>query len=480
MTYVPEHQYRCTIIRGKSQTDMEDLLPFYSNTIHSICPCTKIEFNLRANKMFSKALFDNGSYETLPDSNKKTVRNHITEIAGKLLGLYYTEYDEDTSVDIVYESESCKFLYDQKDYPTFFKNLCFNFQFPNAEKKKEAVSIEMKNEIRIKPFCYVISLLYYAQLQPSKKLLEQQEVGYYVLNNLDVLQGKVDCKTVYERIMYDRNHHIKRNKLSGSNEWQHIKEQFNLLELAYLVETNAQYIWLNKDEGNAINAFVDHVNDFKFNPYKFDDIENKTIWLDFSSEWGKYYGSMNPDLMSALVPRKKEPIVLKGFDDLIAAGGAIKSSVDLGDEGEALVYKLEQNRVRHYKERLVNKVLLLGKTKGLGYDISSIEAEENPDKPEFARYIEVKSTRRTTEPSFDKCWLDSLNLTSKEWVAAEQYGDYYYIYRVYFTKHKTIIVRIKNPFKKWKEEKTIDVFPTIYQMDFGSDTIEKIYAKEIS
>lgn len=55
--------------------------------------------------------------------------------------------------------------------------------------------------------------------------------------------------------------------------------------------------------------------------------------------------------------------------------------------------------MRKYKERLVNKVLLLGKTKGLGYDISSIEAEMNLKFPEFARYIEVKSTKRVTTPS---------------------------------------------------------------------------------
>ena len=143
------------------------------------------------------------------------------------------------------------------------------------------------------------------------------------------------------------------------------------------------------------------------------------------------------------------------------------------------MYKLECDRVRAYKERLVNKVLLLGKTKGLGYDISSIEADENPNKPEFARYIEVKSTKRSTEPSFESpAWNDTLNLTSKEWIAAEQYKEYYNIYRVYFTKNKTIIVRIQNPFKL-AENNEIDVFPTIYQMSFDASVIKKQYEKKI-
>ena len=149
------------------------------------------------------------------------------------------------------------------------------------------------------------------------------------------------------------------------------------------------------------------------------------------------------------------------------------STNEIGDLGEALVYKIECDRIRTYKPRLVNKVLLLGKTKGLGYDISSIEGDEGP-KPEYARYIEVKSTLRVSEPSFDAFWSDSLNLTSKEWVAAEQHGDNYNIYRVYFTRNKTIVMRIQNPFALASQGK-IDVFPTIYQMQFQADVLTKRY-----
>ena len=52
--------------------------------------------------------------------------------------------------------------------------------------------------------------------------------------------------------------------------------------------------------------------------------------------------------------------VLGYIDNAKLKGGvtAIKSTTDLGNEGEALVFKLEQERVKFYKERLVNKVLL--------------------------------------------------------------------------------------------------------------------------
>ena len=81
-----------------------------------------------------------------------------------------------------------------------------------------------------------------------------------------------------------------------------------------------------------------------------------------------------------------------------------------------------------------------------------------------------------TEPKFDKNWSDSLNLTSKEWIAAQQYGKYYNIYRVYFTKHKTIVIRIQNPYQLAETDK-IEVYPTIYQMNFGQSVIEKRYEK---
>ncbi len=475
MTYIPEHQYRCTIIRGKSQSDMEDLLPLYANMVHKFCPCTETEFKTRCCAVLSNALFSTTAFNTLSESNQKTVLNHLTEIAGTLLGLYYPSKDDQTNIVYMYESEPCKYLVKENDFPTFFKNLCLNFQFPNGAKWIQFVKDDINNKIHIKPFCYVVALLYYAQSQKDKVLLTKQEIGYYVLNNLDVLQGKVHYKEVYERIIEDRKNKVKRERLSGSHAWQHIKEQFNLLELANIIETDATYIWLNKDESNSIALFIKHLNNFVFDAYSY-NLGNAVDNEFYIREWKYFYSRFNEELLN-VTTKFGGDIVVVGKDEQKAQGGATKTTIDLGDEGEALVFRLEQERVRNYKERLVNKVLLLGKTKGLGYDIASIEADENPTKPEFARYIEVKSTKRVTEPSFDKKWLDSLNITSKEWVAAEQYGDFYNIYRVYFTKSKTIVVRIQNPFKK-SDEGLIEVYPTTYQMNFGSDVIEHRYCGE--
>ncbi|GJG36720.1 hypothetical protein PRLR5107_00270 [Prevotella lacticifex] len=454
---------------------MEDLLPLYANMVHKYCPCEEDQFKKSCCKVLSKALFETEAFDLLPENNQKTVLNHLTEIAGTLLGLYYPYYDYVTEKTYINESDSCKYLIENDDYPTFFKNLCLNFQFPNGAKWFQYIQDDIRNHVHIKPFCYVVELLYYAQSQPEKELLTKQEIGYYVLNNLDVLQGRIPCSVVYDQIMSDRRNKVKREKLSGSRDWQHIKEQFNLLELANVVETDKTYIWLNKEETETVACFIKHKDDFIFDPYKYSlkTIAEQKIYLE---DWKTAYGKFNRELLNVHT-KFRDDIIIVGREDQKAHSGATKSSVDLGDEGEALVFRIEQERVRNYRERLVNKVLLLGKTKGLGYDISSIEADENPNRPEFARYIEVKATKRVTEPSFDSpTWMDSINITAKEWVAAEQYGDYYNIYRVYFTKTKTFVVRIQNPYKK-AEEGQIEVYPTIYQMNFDASVIEKRYAE---
>ena len=464
--YTPENQYRCTIIRGKSQTEMEDLLPVYANIVHKYCPCTEETFRNSAFSDLSYTLFHTREFSQLPKNKQKTVKNHYTEIMGVLLGLFYPKYDAEAKEVIIHETDSCRFLIEKSDFPTFFKNLCLNYQFPNGEKKITTIQKEMELGLKLKPFCFVVKLLHIAN--SHKQLLSKQEIGYYALNNLDVLCGNVSADEVFNRIMEDRLNGIKRNKLSGSNEWQHIKEQFNLLELANLVEHDSERIWLNSEEASAIALFIKKQNSPMFDVYSYN--LNTTVGKkQIVQDWKEYNGKFNMELLNT------SP-VLGYIDNAKLKGGvtAIKSTTDLGNEGEALVFKLEQERVKSYKERLVNKVLLLGKTKGLGYDISSIEADENPENPEFARYIEVKSTRRTTRPSFNQNWTDSLNITRKEWVAAQQFGTAYNIYRVYFTKSEVIVVRIHNPFALSKEGK-IEVFPTVYQMDFSSNVIQKSY-----
>lgn len=156
--YSPENQYRCTIIRGKNQTEMEDLLPLYVNIVHKYCPCSEETFRNSVYSDLSCALFHVRDYNSLSGNNLKTVKNHYTEIMGTLLNLFYPTFDEDANETIIHESESCRFLIDHSNFPIFFKNLCINFQFPNGEKKATVVKEEVDLGIKLKPFCFVVKL----------------------------------------------------------------------------------------------------------------------------------------------------------------------------------------------------------------------------------------------------------------------------------------------------------------------------------
>ena len=81
----PDIQYRCTIIRGKAQKELDNLLPAYANIIAEICPCTKEDFDKNFNDELSNIIYK-ANFDLLDENNQKTIRNHITEIAGKLLG----------------------------------------------------------------------------------------------------------------------------------------------------------------------------------------------------------------------------------------------------------------------------------------------------------------------------------------------------------------------------------------------------------
>jgi len=245
------------------------------------------------------------------------------------------------------------------------------------------------------------------------------------------------------------------------------------LALANLIIIDGDNLIINKSEKEIIDVFISELTKpLKFDIFKYDlnsDDEKKLMY----SDWSAYFGKIavpNSEILSTSIEAlqreeiEKPKVPQKGIDQTI-----------LGDEGEDFVFSLEKNRVNATHPRLVNKVLLLGKQRGLGYDISSVEADENREEPEFARFVEVKSTKRITEPDLnDNSWTDTINLTRKEWIAAKQYRSAYNIYRVYFTPNATIVRKINDPFGK-SENGIITVLPTLYRMDFGSESIDKQY-----
>lgn len=465
-------QYRCTIIRGKSQKEMDDLLPAYAKVVNEICPCDADEF---------ENLFNNAFKNYLPETDriKKTLDNHRTEISGKLFGMYYFARD-----GRVYESERTQKFLEDNDQPAFFKDICFKMQFPNGtQKPSPTVKERVSNNISIKPNAFLMKFLLVAKT--AKVDVTKKDIGYYILNSLDVLQGNASPYEVLEAITADKESGIERDiKIDGKASsycWQHINEQMNYLELANLIRyADDKRVVLNSNEMETIEIFAsewDKKPSFDVYAYDLDSVDGRK---DFQFAWDEYFAKISPvaskfaTSVSALLFEPDEAESKEPKKD--------KTQVNLtefGDEGENIVFEYEKKRVSAFNQRLANKVLSLGRTKGLGYDIQSVVAEPG-DRAEFVKYIEVKSTKRLTSPDMnDNLWVDTLNITRNEWIAAQQHGAFYSIYRVYFTRDGIVMFVLANVADKYNNGK-IQVVPMTYRVDFSNSAVDNVIVPQIS
>lgn len=465
-------QYRCTIIRGKSQKEMDDLLPAYAKVINEICPCKDCEF---------ENLFNEGFINFLPESDrtKKTLDNHRTEISGKLFGMYYLAADGN-----IYESERTQKFLEDNDQPAFFKDVCYKMQFPNGTQKlATTVKQRIEDKISVNANAFLLKFLQIAA--DAKVEITKNDIGYYILNSLDVLQGNASPYEVLEAVVSDKKSGIERKvKTLGkarSYDNQHINEQLNYLELANLIRIiDGKRVILNPKEDKTINLFAEKWNSKPaFNLYDY-DIDTAKGRKKLQQEWDLYFAKISPE--SHKFETSADALV---FDEsTFKADGNKKDKpkvnlTEFGDEGENIVYEYEKKRVAEYSQRLANKVLSLGKTKGLGYDIQSVIAEPG-DKDEFVKFIEVKSTKRYTSPDInDTLWVDTLNITRNEWVAANQYGEFYSIYRVYFTQNGIIMFILTNIAEKFKDGR-MQAIPMTYRVDFKNTSVDKVVKLAVS
>lgn len=459
MSYDPEKQYRCTIIRGKAKSDLDNLLPAYARIISDIGVCEK--------DVFSKS-FNERLGEMLGGATKKTLDNHRTEIAGKLFGMFYVNKE-----NLVCLSERAEKFLDSGDQPQFFKDICFKFQQPSGMDSIKKIKDKIAAGIHIKPYHLILSLLYEARKQ--KIIMAKDEIAYYGLNSLDVLQGSTGLDMVIDEIVHNREQKdfrkVQTPGKESSYDMQHITEQLNLLELANLILIDEKSnVHLNENERAAIDVFInDDFSRLEFDFEKF-NLEDKDSVKEMYFSWGKYY-STTSDYYSTVFQTSsaqlRPSVSYKG--ETIPVSGT--STIILGDEGERFVYEHEIDKVSKFNKRLVNKVKMVGKTKGLGYDVLSIIAESGSEA-EFAKYIEVKSTKRVTAPNIDDdTWQDSIGMTRNEVTAARQHGNYFFIYRVYFTREGVIMFVMRNPYDK-AEKDVAFLAPTQYRMEFTSKAVD--------
>ena len=438
---------------------MDDLLPIYANIILNACPCTLEDF---------KKEFALGLRKVYPGESEKKIDNHRTENAGKLLGMYWVGAD-----DYVNVAQRTLKLTEDNDQPAFFKDFCGKIQFPSPAQKSSTYLEQIRDLICFHPCQYILSLLIF--FDGKHDYLTVDEVAFYVLNAKQVLQGLIPPEEVAKIILKDRASKQKRSIRLTRNHaytWQHINELLRYMTFANLIEvSSSKRIKLNVKESRSINALI---QSYKLGYVNFDltkfDLNSAEGRKTMAIEWSRYYAeptthdlSLLDTNIDALVQQDdtekddQKPFNFEGSD--------FDSTLELGNQGEEHVYLYERNRVRNLIPRLEKHVVNRSKTKGIGYDIESVEADG--DIPERKLFIEVKATKRYSPVEVTDKYFDSVNITRNEWVAATQHGDAYRIYRVYFSKLKVQIFEIKNPIQKCDEvEKVVRITPLTYRIDF--------------
>lgn len=462
--YDIKNQYRCDIIRGKSQSTLEDMLPAYAKVINDVCPCPKKIFDEEFNQRLVKFL-------PITDREKKTLDNHRTEIAGKLFGMYSSNEDGN-----VYCSERTKKFLEDGDIPAFFKDICFKMQFPNAMQKIQTVTERLNDKIHLRPYCFLIKTLEVAEKE--KISLDKKTIGFYILNSLDVLQGIATPEEVIYKILEDRHKGIYR-EIEGdgasSFKYQHINEQLNYLELANLIWTDGKKdVHLNHKEQECIDLFAKDWNSELLFKIELSDVSSSDAFKNLQYRWNDYFGRLS-SVENSFTTKLDALAITETVQNGYRLYG---NTVELGDEGESFVFNFEKERVGKFNPRLTNKVILFGKQKGLGYDVQSVMAEKHPsidEYPEFAKYIEVKATRRVTAPNInDSEWFDTVNITRNEYTAALNQKESYFIYRVFFTRNGVFMYTVNDLFKK-KQDGKLDIIPLTYRVELNKDSIDKVY-----
>lgn len=281
--YNSSRQYRCTIIRGKSQKEIDTLLPIYANVIDEICPCPHDDFEF---------MFNQSIESKLPESQriKKTIDNHRTEISGKLFGMYYFSND-----GLVYESERTKKYLKDKSIVEFFIDICDTLQFPNGmQKTLPTVKQRVDDKIFCRPISFVLKTLELAEKE--RLYLTKKDIGYYILNSYDVLSGVATPYEVVDTIKEDKNNGIKRiitvPGKASSYCYQHINEQIKYMELANLVYIENERVKINTLNISSIK--IGEKWDVKpgFDVYKYclDEADGRR---KFQMDWDEYYSHVS-------------------------------------------------------------------------------------------------------------------------------------------------------------------------------------------
>ena len=133
--------------------------------------------------------------------------------------------------------------------------------------------------------------------------------------------------------------------------------------------------------------------------------------------------------------------VLKTIQERMKSEAKIKTK-EIGDFGEAVTIEHEKERLTQLERQdLIHLIKKIPEALATGFDIQSCEGIGG-----IKRYIEVKTTI-----SKNKIHINSFNMTTNEWGAAETLKSNYYIYRLMVSSDGITLFVIKDPIQKYKD-----------------------------
>jgi hypothetical protein len=390
---------------------MDSLLPIFARFANETCPVPEPEVKNGLLNLIEKFF---------PMKSDKTRSNFATEIIRRLLGMIVVSASREARV-----SDLALKLLEDDDQPAFFKVLISRIQLPNPMSKEVSYLQELNDGIHVRPAVLVLEVL--RELNGPASYLELRT---FALASKPALQGAINASKIAETIREARvsktalpNPSTFEGKPNRARHHQHIDEMLRLLELANLLRRGVDNTFLlNQGEQSALNwIFQSPSSDGLFR-----EIGSGESYSEFQNAWSEWYGSMPSAEEMTLV---ETPITALIGELPPITGSATTNTTELGKVGEQIVLRWQVDHVKQRRPQDIRHVKDRSMERGIGYDIQSVWCAGEA-AGQF-RYMEVKTTKRSTRPESNPDSLDLVTFTANEYRAAITHGRNFCLCRVY-------------------------------------------------
>lgn len=449
-----EYYFRIHHVRPRFKSDIENVLFYVAEEITAIGELPVDEFV----KAVDNALF---LYPGNAHRELKTINNWRTEISA-LFG--FIEHTDTTDKPGRRAIELAK----NRDLVECFKVFLYHFQYPGAHIKAKNVLEQIEAGIKFKPAQYILKLLKYANRDGGNSIgITKFEACHCIFNDLRVTRDNEGVEKTWQRILENRKARCEYDQ--SGDVVRYAGDIIDYMEIANLLKSyDSRMFYLNTLEEEAIIKFCESSEWFG----DYDRMIQRRLGTmeavkDCASGWFAYVNrdmestDFSTDILAYIASDEAELKQLKDnaaneiqakISDFIDTEHELEHRVavyfdqfttkDIGDIGEGLIHGHECMRIKKEgREDLIHLIKRIPTQFAVGYDISSVEADERK------RYIEVKTTISSKPLHFNK-----VHLTKNEWNTASSTHDRYYVYRLMLSRNERKLFLLQDPVSLYKKD----------------------------